>query len=158
MKSGGFSLIEILIVIVIITLTSLFITLNIGDFTSRPHNITAVAQRIESIFRVAQEQAILQDSQIGVVINTQGYRFVHLMSEQQTGQTQWRPLNKDNLLTQYTLPKGYQLAIHEMNTQQPQIIFYSSGDITPFQLHIAYDEGPRYQLIGKGNGEITLQQ
>ena len=151
--SGGFTLIEILVVIVIIgivmSIAMLSITLAGGDSQLREE-----AQRMVSLVEVAQDESLLQGREFGVEFMQGAYRFV----EFDPLTRQWGEIVGDDTLRLRQLPEELELELFiedrrvilkadparmqpdektrpGIEQYAPHILIYSSGDMSPFELH-----------------------
>ena len=153
-RNSGFSLIEILVVIVIIgivmSIAILSITLAGGDSQLRDE-----AQRIVSLVAVAQDESLLQGREFGLEFMQGSYRFV----EFDPLARQWSEIVGDDTLRQRQLPEELELQMfiedrrvmlktQPANTETkdggrpgieryaPHVLIYSSGDMSPFEIHL----------------------
>ncbi len=151
--SRGFSLIEILVVIVIIgivmSIAILSVTLAGGDSQLREE-----AQRIVSLVEVARDESLLQGREFGLEFMQNGYRFV----EFDPLARQWTEIIGDDTLRQRELPEELELELFiedrrvvlkndpaRMSPENedrpgieqyaPHVLIYSSGDLSPFEIH-----------------------
>jgi general secretion pathway protein H len=136
----GFSLLELLVVIVIISILFTFTTLAIRG-TSPEELIQTEAQRLDRLIQLALEEAILRGAEYGLEFKPNSYRFL-LFAE-----NTWQPLDNDRLLRERQLPENmeFELEIEQIDVlveeeQQdtdeeerpdPQVFILSSGEITP---------------------------
>lgn len=161
-QSNGFTLIEIMVVMIIISVILSFATLSIGD-GGLAQKLEQEAQRLSALLKLAKTEAIMQAKEMGVSFDKQGYRFYVLQAQK------WQPFTiQDDIFRPRTLPKGILTEIHlegepiilneAKNT--PQLLLLSSGEFSPFQiLFIAEtDETIGYQITGTPIGELNLQQ
>jgi general secretion pathway protein H len=152
-RSDGFSLIEILVVIVIVgivmSIAVLSITLAGGDSQLREE-----AQRIVSLVDVAKDESLLQGREFGLEFMQGGYRFV----EYDPITLQWGEIIGDDTLRLRELPEELELELfiedrrvalktdpERMDSDEedrpgvrayaPHVLIYSSGDMSPFELH-----------------------
>jgi len=115
--SRGFTLIEILVVIVIISISVGIVMVN---FTGGGQAGLAKeeARRIQQLLRFAHQQAVIRAEEYGVRFYTQGYRFMQFDEDTQ----EWLPMQRDKLLTPRVLeaPLELQLYIEEIEVNIPE--------------------------------------
>ena len=153
-RNDGFSLIEILVVIVIIgiimSIAVLSITLVGGDSQLRDE-----AQRIVSLVDVARDESLLQGREFGLEFMQTSYRFV----EFDPLTLQWSEIIGDDTLRPRELPEELELELFiedrrvllktdrartasdeedrpRIERYAPHVLIYSSGDMSPFELHL----------------------
>lgn len=151
--SRGFSLIEILVVIVIVgivmSIAILSVTLAGGDSQLREE-----AQRIVSLVEVARDESLLQGREFGLEFMQNGYRFV----EFDPLTSQWTEIIGDDTLRLREIPEELELELYiedrrvvlrndpalmspededrpGIEQYAPHVLIYSSGDLSPFELH-----------------------
>ncbi len=168
---AGFTLLELLIVIFIISLISAgFVRVLVG-FGGATLSLEDETRRLHRLLTLTAQQAILQGSEIGLLVEADGYHFVLPVKDYSVA------FEGDDLLQYHQLPQGWRLelqqdgqvippaevAIKKEETEKearqpaPSIIFYSSGEITPFQLRIYAVDHPEPSIIKtKENGEIEV--
>lgn len=157
-RSAGFSLIEILVVIVIIgivlSIAILSVSLVGGDKAIREE-----AQRMMALLEVARDESMLQGREFGLELMIGGYRFVEL--DPISGQ--WNEIIGDDTLRQRELPEELEIQLYiedrpvilkptpaktdrdekemarGLERYAPHVLIYSSGDLTPFELHFVRD-------------------
>ena len=167
LKSRGFTLLEIMVVLVIISVILTFTTLSLGD-GGQLRRIEKTSQRLQAVIQLAQQEAIIKGSELGLVITTESYQFVRF-----TGQT-WETLHHDSIFNKHLFPLNTQLFLtvegEEMSIfkeskkttpstkNAPHLIFFSSGEITPFTLILHNDTLAQhgYQLTGDFMGQLNL--
>lgn len=117
-----------------------------------------VSQIFINQFQLAEEEALLRSTLVGLKINSENWQFKLFFTKKSTTtpieSTQtWQPLFKP-----YHLPHALQLMLKNTEnntTDDPQIIISPSGDITPFTLILKQQNGQLLETIsGKNNGEI----
>jgi general secretion pathway protein H len=89
-RHAGFTLLELLVVLVIVG-----ITLGIISFNAMPSPRQALqneAQRIALLLQLARDEAIVRDRAIAFEVDAEGYRFL------QREEKSWQPLPSDDLL------------------------------------------------------------
>ena len=155
-RSNGFSLIEILVVIVIIGIVSGIALMSLG-ILGDDRQLQTEARRLTSLVEVAQDEAMMQGREFGVEFMNDSYRFV----EYDPFINQWGELIGDEMLRLRELPddvefilmlEGQRVLLENdparfedpeeaadrdlTETYSPHVYIFSSGDITPFDLEI----------------------
>jgi len=176
-SEAGFTLIELLVVIVIIATVLSIAMLSFG-IIGNDRDLQTEAKRFAALTEVAQDEAAMQGREFGVEILTAGYRFVEY--DGLTGQ--WTDIPGDDTLRLRSLPDGVEFELYledkrilldddpaafedpENNTARgateiyaPHLLVYSSGDATPFDLHLwrSHDD-VRVMLRGDALGAVRI--
>ena len=153
-NNQGFTLIEILIVLVIIGITFGFALIAFGDFGESRRILFSVEQLVTTI-RLAQQQAILESSTLGLSIDHSGYQFFQLQNN-----TQWKPISDKGVFKMTYFPQDTLLTLktnRRAPAGAPAIIISSTGDITPFSLKFgSTKENSIALLVGKHNGDLNV--
>lgn len=172
----GFTLIEVLVVVLIIGIVLSFVSLSINT-NSAAQRLDREARRLAALAQTAATDAILYGAEIGIDITPKGYRFVHLTDDG------WQVLGgPDQPLRPRELGPGLALVnvtVEDPNRpmlqpgggdegdsdedddirRRPEALFLSSGEIIPFVLELhAEDAEQRYRLTGEADGSIELEQ
>ena len=115
----GFTLIEILVVVALIGIISSVIVLSI-DLLRNDEDLRQESQRIKSLLKIAQDEAVIQSKDLGINIELHGYHFV----EYEPFLNQWNKIQNDNLLGSYQLSKNYEFMLFiegtEINLSNPE--------------------------------------
>ncbi|WP_082650380.1 type II secretion system minor pseudopilin GspH [Legionella parisiensis] len=153
-SNQGFTLIEILIVLVIIGITFGFALLAFGDF-GEGRRILFSAEQLVNTLRLAQQQAILGTSTLGLRIDNNGYQVFQLYNN-----TQWKPISDKGVFKMTYFPQDTRIILKTTNSTPagvPPIIISASGDMTPFTLSFGSKQDTNLALlIGKHNGELQF--
>ncbi len=155
----GFTLLELMVVIVLIGIILTFVVGSVGD-GGRRDRIQREAQRISALVELVGEEAVLQSTVIGMHFLQQGYEFMRYDGER------WQLIEKDELLRQRTLDsmiemellvEGFRVELEatsvvveeegdaedegeEQSETKPQVVFLSSGERTAFELTLLYED------------------
>ncbi|WP_182390833.1 type II secretion system minor pseudopilin GspH [Legionella sp. PC997] len=150
----GFTLIEILIVLVIIGITFGFALIAFGDF-GESRRLLFSAEQLVNTLRLAQQKAILETSTLGLRIDNTGYQILQLHNN-----AQWKPISDKGVFKMTYFPNDTHITLKTLNSTPvgtPSIIIFASGDLTPFTLNFGSKKDNNLaMLIGKRNGDLTL--
>ena len=159
----GFTLIEILVAIVIISiiLGVALLKFDIDDFETL---LKQESGRIARMLELADQQAIFQGQDIGLLLENNQYQFYFYSKKS------WKPL-KDSLLRKKTLPAGMEmtLTLDGIETRpetgstidrKPQIVIFSSGEWTPFEIRLSQTGHPElsYVIGNTRNGKLEISR
>lgn len=174
---GGFTLLEILVVLVIISLLSGFAVLSLHPPTAHSR-LQALLEHLQPMMTLAQTEAILRAEVYALEMTAIDYAFYRRTHQQ------WQLLDTPPYQREL-LPEGILLGlegeqsselpafptptlapisnipnISNPNKIQPQIIFYPSGEVTPFRLSLQLDDDAKtlvYALTGDFMGQFSLK-
>lgn len=157
----GFTLIEILVVIVIVGVLALAVTLSIAT-AGGERQLAQEAERMQALIRHACNQAELSGREIGLRVGSDGYSFSMLGFEGWMDGDQ-----KDALRPRVWVPglqvelfrDGSATRVPDSDAEQPQIVCFSSGELSPFLLRLQLgDVVSRYELRGEADGSVVLDR
>ena len=146
MRSKGFTLVEILVVVVIMVIVVSFAILAIGT-SGRDTQLDEETRRIEGLIGLLHERALLEGRDFGMRIEPTAYEFVVYDSHRD----RWMSFDQEHEFRRRELPKGvsFQLQLdsqivvikpidRNLSTDQappaPQVAIAASGEGTPFRL------------------------
>ena len=169
-RTAGFTLIELLVVVVIIGIVMGGMLLSLGG-RGRDEQLERERDRLAALISYVQERAALQTIEYGLRCEQGGYRFVMYDSRKSL----WLEDPLDDQLRARTLPVGLDLAlviedrkivlpkytdpakISATTDLTPQVILYSSGDLTRFTLTVLRaSAGHSAALSGTAAGKIEV--
>jgi general secretion pathway protein H len=160
--AGGFTLVEILVVVVIIAVLSAGLLLSISLAGGRDRDLEKESDRFFSLLNYAREQAELQTRDYGVIIQDDSYEFVSYDVHRGV----WRSIFEDDVLRLRKLPYGLDFKLKvdtrpvvlkkpaDAKDKTPQLMIYSSGDLSQFEVTLEREGGERSVTIvedDKGN-------
>lgn len=149
MRARGFTLIEIMVVVVIIGVITAAVLIKFSG-NSRDTQLDQEAERLDALFDYVREQAELQTRDYGFRANDSGYTFLVF----DVLGNQWRPVDEDDALRDRELPAGIkpQVVVEgrtivldrkkkdtELDDFAPQVLIFSNGDLSSFDLALQRD-------------------
>lgn len=162
---AGFTLIEVLIVVLIISIVTSVGVLTISRNTNK--EVELFAKEFTQVIKMAEEQAMLQPAELGLVIKEETYQFVEMQKTKDGKASQWSPLD-DNVLGVHAIPGHVEVRIATQGSQskddnenaqkQPQIVISTNGGVTPFTIYVGKKGAkPRFVITGDADGTITTK-
>lgn len=131
----GFTLIEILIVVIIIGITINFAMLAFGDFGARK-KVVNYAENFVNLLNLIKKEAILTNQTMALRIKNDGYDIVKLNDN-----NKWQ-VSKNFIYKSQKLPSGYFWLLKQKRHNQHNnfIIINANGKISIFVLRIAKNQ------------------
>lgn len=149
----GFTLIEILVVIVIIGITIGFALLAFGDFGAS-RRVIVNAEQLSSYIKLLQQSAILENNNFGIYINNDGYTTYRLE------QGQWQPMPTKSIFHPRSFPNTMTVQVQVGSKDKgPDIVVDSSGDLSNFVINLGTDKNPTMaRLFNDSDGQLIIQR
>jgi general secretion pathway protein H len=111
-RANGFTLLELLVVVVIVSILFSFLMLSIRS-KSPEDLIKEEARRLNQLLQLALEEAVLRNTEYGLLFNARGYQFLQL------NENNWQTVDADKLLRKRELPLEMEI---ELSVEQTDII------------------------------------
>ena len=167
-RQSGFTLLEVLVVVVIIAILTTIGVMSIGVLGGDRQRASEV-ERFEDVAATAIQEAELEGRDFGVRIQAASYE-VYVYSPRRN---RWEAVRDDRLYAVHTLPPGLHFALtlegREVKLDEsppsaddvvtsltetkasdstdqthaatkPQLLFYASGDVSPYHLELRRDQ------------------
>lgn len=166
---GGFSLLEVLVVVFIIGVLATMFTLSVGVIGG-DRQLEKETDRLVALIDLAREEAVIEGREIGLRFFKDRYEFsafyedfVEYHDEENPDQSEWMLLDAATLLGPRQLPEGLlfellidgrEIVLQRADTEptfepeqddeedapkeiyDPQVMVFSSGDMSPFTVLI----------------------
>lgn len=177
-RARGFTLLEMLVMLIVIGITISFVTLSIG-VGGRPVELKNEAEKLTGMLQLALEEAVLTGKPIGLrideTLDRRGTQFNYEWSVLEQGQ--WQPFEQHPVLQDGQVTEGIELDLtlegietklgeereedddsKLTETYQPDIFILQSGELSAFKLYITNPELPDqvYQINGNPAGALRL--
>lgn len=170
---AGFTLLEILVVVVILGIIISVATLSSGVL-GRDRQVEDQTRRFWAVLQQAREESELQGLDTGVFVSAQGYEFLHFIPRL----SHWIPIENDKLFAPRQLPEGLRYRMwlesreiilkpdavdrQEKDAEKkwpPQIMVLSSGDIMPFELRIERDGAEAlWRVVALPDNDLRIER
>ena len=168
-KQSGFTLVEIMVVLVVLGLFAGMAILTMGQNDNLV--LEREAKRLFEVIKLAQDEAIMHGTEIGLTVQSDKYYFSRLQ------ENKWLKLGDDQQLGVHKIAGGIELelriendkVIHisdpesesesESESELPEIILLSSGEITAFEINLEQQpkQAASFQVTGQDSGELLFQ-
>lgn len=168
--SQGFTLVEILVVVVIMAVVISVTVLSIG-VTGRDSQLDEETRRLQGLLGLLHERALLEGRDFGLRIEPSAYEFVVY----EASRDRWLKMDQDREFRHRELPKGVSFQL-ELDSQTvvlkpvdrqlsggqlptPQIAIAASGEETPFRLILSRDQTQaRASVEGDALGKTSYKR
>jgi general secretion pathway protein H len=172
----GFTLIEIMVVVIIVGVLASIAILSVGTVRD-DRELRTEAHRFAALLGVALDEAAMQGREFGVEVLTAGYRFV----EYDALSAQWSDVPGDDTLRLRSLPDELEFELYledkrilldddpaefddpeerrmraATDIYSPHLLIYSSGDTNPFELHV-YRPNDNARVVLRGDALGTVE-
>jgi len=163
--AGGFTLIEILVVVAIIGLLAAGMLLSV-TLTGRDRELERESDRLLALFTYTREQAELQTREYGILFQDDGYEFLAYDVQHNA----WRSVTEDDALGPRKLPDGLDFKLivdgrpvvltrpKDAKDKTPQVMIFSNGDLTSFTATLEREGGVRSVTLTEDDKGQVIQQ
>jgi general secretion pathway protein H len=144
-------------VVVIIGVLSAGFVLSLSLAGGRDNELHKESTRLFDLMNYAREQSELQTREYGIIFQDDSYEFVSYDMHRQ----QWRSVFEDDILRLRHLPYGLDIKLkvetrpvvlkkpENAKDKTPQVMIFSSGDLTQFEVTLEREGGVRYVTINE---------
>ena len=163
-RRAGFTLIEILVVLVIIAVLTTVAILSIGVL-GEDRGLDAEGERFSDVAAAATEQAQLEGRDFGIRFGETRYEILTYVTRRQ----RWESVIDDRLYAPHELPPGVAVRLElegklvqfvadkPGDVRVPQVILYSSGDVSPYRLSFGREGSElAWSVAGQADGTLVV--
>ena len=163
LNNRGFTLIEVLIVLLITAIITAVAVVAFGQF-GRGRREKIIVDQFVRVISVAQQQAILTPEVLGLSVTNKGYQFYQYEIELEKKTGEWKSLQNDALSNSNAFRKVFNADIKSISAFEssdskktdPQILFLPSGFVTPFVLELNGAKN-HFLITVKNNGVVVVK-
>ncbi len=162
-RRAGFTLIEILVVLVIIAVLTSIAVLSVGVL-GKDRGLETEGERYTDVVAAAEEQAQLEGRDFGIRFAASRYEVLTYVARRD----RWESVADDRLYAVHELPAGVSARLEiegrpiqfsedkPGQVRVPQVLLYSSGDVSPYRLSFGRD-GSAESWAVDGDADGTLK-
>ena len=164
-QQRGFTLIEIMVVMVVVGLMAVIAVVNLGSGAEQ-RELDNVSRKMFMLMETASEQAVLNNQEFGMLLGEEDYRFVIYNDLERKWQAQGERLFQPRSIPLWLvvtprieddIPKlasGNQDANDGGGDDEltPDLVFFSSGEITPFELGLSLESNTDVEYLIESDG------
>lgn len=160
----GFTLLEIMVVLVLVGIITSFALLSVGG--NPRERLAEEARRLAALVELHQQEAILSGETRGIQFARTGYTMLSLSEK-----GEWHPPAAASSLIQHGLPEDIALSLwiedrpvdFKTTGQLPQVVLLASGEATEFVAVFGFADdhspnAPSYRVAGDALGRLTMAE
>lgn len=153
---GGFTLIEIMVVLIIVGLLAALAVFSLGD-SSRQRELENEVRELYLLMQTASEQAVVNNREMGLQFQEDGYQFVAYQDDDASWASSGERLFRLRTLPEWlTVTKFIENDTPKLASAKdellPDIVFFSSGETTPFEIEFTIDGNSDYVHVIASDG------
>ena len=157
-RARGFTLLEILVVVLIIGITLGMVVLAVRP--NPEHRLTEEGQRFTALVKLLGDEAIIRSAEMAIEVAPHSYRFLTLTEDG------WQPY-EDDVFKAHELPETIDLDLSldgqairfdsDEDQTEPRIYVLSSGEFTAFEVTFRSSgaAGDTVRISGDVTGKLT---
>lgn len=169
----GFTLLEILVVMVVIGVIVAAATLAVGVL-GRDRQAEDETRRFWAVLQQTREEAELQGMDVGLFVSATGYEFLR----HEPREADWVPIADDRLYAPRSLPEGLRFRLwvdareillkpspvdrgrkDEHQKWPPQIMVLSTGEVMPFELRLERDAAEAlWRFVAQADNDLRIER
>jgi general secretion pathway protein H len=161
MRCRGFTLIEILVVMVLISIILSMAVISLGNHRERELREEIV--RLQQLIQLAQDESILNQRPLAIKFLENGYRFE--FQERVEDERIWKTITTPDVLRERSLEQEMEIILRQdglpvslENEDSGRIVILSSGEMTPFELEMGWPDDEITRLMtASPYGELVIK-
>jgi general secretion pathway protein H len=160
--NSGFTLLEILVVVVIIGIITTMAMISI-NVLGRDRQLDEEAARLQAVLLQVRDEAMLEGRDVGLRLDAHGYDFLRYDARYE----RWQPVMSDLLLRERTLPDGIEARLTlesrlvQLETRTPITPFVPptpdqlAGGLGAGMTDDEENKGPEPQIVVQASGDLV---
>lgn len=160
-REWGFSLMEMLVVLILIAVVSGLAALSLSSSSDR--RTKEETERLQEVMQLAADEAVMEGTEMGAYLTPQGYEFLRYDPDKR----EWQHLT-DAAFAPHELPGGITLALtlgqgaiklptaKDNQDHHPALLFLSTGETTAFRVVLSAPSVAGYTLLTDGIEPIAI--
>ncbi|WP_374706510.1 type II secretion system minor pseudopilin GspH [Marinobacter sp. F4206] len=160
-QQTGFTLLEILVVLIIVGLLAALAVFTMGG-SSQQRELKNEVRDLYLLMQTASEQAVVNNLELGLLLEPDGYQFVAFEDESGDWKASGERLFRERSLPEWLVVTEFiegdapRLASAE-DELRPDVVFFSSGETTPFELEFTIEKNTDYVHVLASDGVSPLE-
>ena len=137
-NSKGFTLIEMMVVVVIAAIMMGAVTLSFPS-NQADELLEKEGNRLVALLNFAQDEATLQSREFALALNATGYTFY--LNDQGSWVEAEEPFSRNDfpdVIKPALYLEGENIALSKKKNIKPQVLILSTGEVTPFSYRLSY--------------------
>lgn len=157
-ESKGFTLIEVLVVVLIISVVFTLVVITIPD--NKANILETEAERLVTLLTLAKQESIIQARELAIEFSNESYSFLIFQDQK------WEAIDDDMFRTR-ELPEDVYHELYlqgeqfdfsdEDNETKPRVFILSSGEMSPFEVILQHrDSVASYSVSADIGGKLIM--
>ena len=149
----GFTLIEILVVMLIFGITISFAMLSFGDFGAKRRVVLAAEQFVNYV-KLVQQQAVLETGTLGIRVDQNTYQALRFHPDKG-----WQLFPLKSIFRRREFPSSVFLQFEPRipSGRDPQIVINESAEMNRFQLKVMMKDKKVVDIVGHHSGLLKME-
>ncbi len=127
-ETGGFTLIEVMMVVLIFSIMLSFILINSNFTISDKTKLKNSATNLYAKIKLAKQEAVFQHCTFKLEVNENSLNFMRLTNS--NNQNEWKTISQNSLLSSEKIDRHIQIV------QNKPLILYPNGSFSEFNIHL----------------------
>ncbi|MBU2955976.1 type II secretion system minor pseudopilin GspH [Marinobacter sp. F3R08] len=160
-RQAGFTLIEILVVLVVVGLLASLAVFTMGG-NSQQRELESEVRELFLLMQTASEQAVLNNMELGLKLEEDSYQFVAYQDQTADWKASGERLFRSRSLPEWlTVTEFIESDAPRLSSSEdallPDVVFFSSGETTPFELEFTLGNGSDTMHVLSSDGVSPME-